>query len=322
MSRLSVLVFITIFFVNSIFAESLAFLSNRPENPEHTAIIYGANEMLKDLSLRYKKDFSIKDITPQKEQIEVDDQISALEKAFQDGAIGAILIPTDSTSDKLKKAIQDLSAKKFFVCLLKKDIPESSRLLFISSDENKIKKQLERAFKISHSKAFIEVLTVFHSSKEEFLTNKDDLEHLEKSANDDILKFVKTVGDYKPISSKFFSLFRQKYREEIKRLDSHVIVFVDARPLMDMELLPEDSDRAVVISLDILPHIQYYMANRQIDLAIGDDYIGFGQIATQRLIEAYLESKLPTKDSIKLSPIFYTPEDTVKFEKDWLTLMQ
>ncbi|MBO6102511.1 MAG: hypothetical protein J6P03_04570 [Opitutales bacterium] len=303
------------------FAENLAFLSDAPEDPEHSAIIYGANEMFKDLELRYKKDFKVKNITPKKD-ITPEAQAAALIKAEKDGCIGALVIPSAGDDSALKKAVSQLRAKKFFVATLRRDLPDSGRILFISSDSKKIIEALKREFIVPYSKSNIESLCIFHTEGEQFFNDPALAESFEKRYNKDVLDYIKQRTRVVPAGATYYSKFAGEFKHNINVLDSYGIVFFDASPLLDMSPIPPDTDRFFSVSLDIRPHIGYFLANRQITLAIGDDYFGFGYISAQRLIEARLDGALPQNDRISLPPIIYTPEKIEQFGADWLKFMQ
>lgn len=304
-------------------AESLALVFDDISSPAQNAVASGARDALKELSVRYGRNFSLENLTGSMASSTPAEQAKALEKAAASGAIGVILAPAKGGDREIAAAVSALAAKKFPTAMVVRDIPDSGRLCFTRSDaSSETEAVADQASRRGASRPNFKLLCVVAAKEDRFANKEEAKAALTGAISGEVFERIAAAYDCKFALSELFSQFSKKHAGDISLLDNYGIVFFGSAPLMDLTPLPADGDRAFAMSLEALPHVGRYLHPKQIAYASGQDYYGLGYISAIRLVENAMDGRVPRKPEQAIQPKKYGPEDVEKFNAEWLEFMR
>ncbi len=315
-------IFALIFIVLHLQAESLALIFDSAESPFARAALNGANDALKELSLRYKTPLSIANLTPQNALLTAETQALALDKAKLSGARGAIVFPINDGNNILSSKIEKLSDSVFYTSLISVDLSKSSRLCAILKDEEKFLDNFENVVLKKSKSEIFELLIILKGDTEAKISEEEAAQLLPQNIK---ISEIKVIGKKVKIvyyKCRFFSMLQEKFRKELKDLDAYGIIFAEDSVLQNMSKIEDDLDRAFVLCMGISPYMSEYLESGKVELCSYDDFYGYGYLSAVKLVEKIFENKNPNKEVEYIAPLKYNKKDLKRFHGDWIKFLR
>jgi hypothetical protein len=321
MKRLSA-IFASLIFAASAYAESLALVFYDKDCPQQFATINGSREALRDLSLRFKKQLTIENFTPQADVVKPDHQAEALMIAHKRGARGAILFEANGDKKLLHQTIKELKEKSFPIVIIGRETQSTDDFAAVVKNDKKFREIFKANFPEKTKKENFKLLFVVKGASEAKISKEDALKTMPPNIGADNVEAISENFATEFYSCRMFSELQKKFGEDWYYYDNYGVIILDERILADTVPFRKDTDKAFTFCPQTSPILSEFLRSGDIQICVADDYFGYGYIASVKLWEKIFDKKNPTSKTEYLTPLLYTPADLEKYNSDWINFLK